>query len=134
MALKDFVIPRRTITVGTTPIALRGLTFADLGVLVADHRGEFVAAGKIIAESGENMGALASVLAQVAPGIVAHAIALAADEPDAAETVASLPAPVQLDALLAVGELTFTDPGAVPKFLAGLGALLRAGTKAMQIR
>lgn len=134
MALKDFVIPRRTLQVGTTEVALRGLTFADLGVLVAEHRDEFVAAGNIIGASKDNMASLASVLAQVAPRIVAHGIALAADEPEAAEVVATLPASVQLEALLIVGELTFTDPGAAPKFLAGLATLLRAGTSAMGMR
>lgn len=134
MALKDFIIPRRTLQVGTTEVTLRGLTFADMGVLVAEHRDEFVAAGNIIGASKDNMASLASVLAQVAPRIVAHGIALSADEPEAADVVASLPAPVQLEALLIVGELTFTDPGAVPKFLAGLASLLRAGTSAMGLR
>jgi hypothetical protein len=134
MALKDFILPRRTLQVGTTEVALRGLTFADLGVLVAEHRDEFVAAGNIIGAAKDNMASLASVLAQVAPRIVAHGIALAADEPEAADAVATLPAPVQLEALLIVGELTFTDPGAVPKFLAGLATLLRAGTSAMGMR
>ena len=134
MALKDFVLPRRTLQVGTTDVSLRGLTFADMGVLVAEHRDEFVAAGNIIGTSKDNMASLASVLAQVAPRIVAHGIALSADEPEAADVVASLPAPVQLEALLTVGELTFTDPGAVPKFLAGLATLLRAGTSAMGMR
>lgn len=131
MALKDFVLPRRTLQVGTTEVTLRGLTFADMGVLVAEHRDEFVAAGNIIGASKDNMASLASVLAQVAPRIVAHGIALAADEPEAVDAVATLPAPVQLEALLIVGELTFTDPGAVPKFLAGLASLLRAGTSAL---
>lgn len=134
MALKDFIIPRRTLQVGTTEVTLRGLTFADMGVLVAEHRDEFVAAGNIIGASKDNMASLASVLAQVAPHIVAHGIALAADEPEAADAVATMPAPVQLEALLIVGELTFTDPGAVPKFLAGLATLLRAGTSAMGMR
>lgn len=130
MALKDFIIPRRTLQVGATEVTLRGLTFADMGVLVAEHRDEFVAAGNIIGASKDNMASLASVLAQVAPRIVAHGIALAADEPEAVDAVATLPAPVQLEALLIVGELTFTDPGAAPKFLAGLTSLLRAGTSA----
>lgn len=131
MALKDFVISRRTLPVGTTEVSLRGLTFSDLGVLVAEHREEFMAAGRIISASGENMGSLASVLAQTAPGLVAHAVALAADEPDARDVVGQLPLPVQLEAILAVGELTFTDPGSVPKFLAGIASLLRAGTSAL---
>ena len=41
--------------------------------------------------------------------------------------------PVQLDALIAVGKLTFTDEGAVPKFLAGLGGMLRAGASAAKM-
>jgi len=79
------------------------------------------------------MGSLASVLAQTVPDLAAAVIALASDEPDAVDVVRSLPLPVQLDALIAVGKLTFTDEGAVPKFLAGLGGMLRAGASAAKM-
>ena len=90
--------------------------------------------GQVIAkQDAENMGSLASVLAQTVPDLAAAVIALASDEPDAVDVVRSLPLPVQLDALIAVGKLTFTDEGAVPKFLAGLGGMLRAGASAAKM-
>lgn len=130
MSLKNYRTPKQSIALPDgTEFPVRGLTFHDLGTLLGDHRDEFLAAGQIIAKQGaENMGSLASVLAQTVPDLAAAVIALASDEPDAVDVVRSLPLPVQLEALLAIGKLTFTDEGAVPKFLAGLGAMLRAGT------
>lgn len=58
-----------------------------------------------------------------APGFVANVIALAAGEPDHAKTAAKLPAPVQVDVLLAIGDLTFSDVG-LKKSLETIAALL----------
>ncbi len=132
MALLDYKAPRATIALpGGSSFDVRGFTFNDLSLLVAEHRQEFMAAGEIIAKNADNMGSLAAVLCETTPALVASAIALAADEPDAAATVRTLPMPVQLDALLEIGRLTFTDEASVPKFLAGLTALVRAGTTAL---
>ena len=135
MSLKNYRTPKQSIALPDgTAFNVRGLTFHDLGTLLEDHRDEFLAAGQIIAkQDAENMGSLASVLAQTVPDLAAAVIALASDEPDAVDVVRSLPLPVQLDALIAVGKLTFTDEGAVPKFLAGLGGMLRAGASAAKM-
>ena len=135
MSLKNYRTPKQSISLPDgTAFNVRGLTFHDLGALLENHREEFLAAGSVLAkQDAENMGSLATLLAQTVPGLAAVVIAHAADEPDASEMVSTLPLPVQLEALLAIGKLTFTDEGAVPKFLAGLGAMLRAGTSAAKM-
>ena len=112
---------------GTT-LSLRGLSFADLSRLVIDHREDFLAVVSTVQTSDEpDMGALAAKLAQAAPGLIAKVIALACDEPTLQDAAAALPGPVQLDCLMAVGKLTFSEPGAFPKFMANLTGLLPAG-------
>jgi hypothetical protein len=132
MSLRKYQSPRREITLpdGST-FPVRGLSFLDLSKLVMSHRDEFVAAGKIIAANKDDMGTLALVLAQTLPGLIATAVAVAADEPDRTNVIESLPLSVQLDAILAVGELTVQDANSIPKILAGLARILRAGTSAM---
>ena len=39
----------------------------------------------------------------------------------------ALPGPVQLECVMAVGKLTFSEPGAFPKFMANLTGLMQAG-------
>jgi hypothetical protein len=132
MSLRNYQAPRRDVPLpdGST-FSVRGLTFLDLSKLVMSHRDEFVAAGKIITANKDDMGTLALVLAQTLPGLIASAVAAAADEPDLTGVIESLPLPVQLDAILAVGELTVLDANSLPKILAGLARILRAGTSAM---
>jgi hypothetical protein len=121
--LSSIVIPRHTVEAGVGTFAVRGLTFADLSRLVADHRAEIEEATEIVTASGDDMGAIAAAIAGKLPRLASAVIACAADEPDMASTAALLPIPVQLDALVAVGRLTFADEGALPKFLANLQSL-----------
>jgi hypothetical protein len=132
MSLRKYQSPRREITLpdGST-FPVRGLSFLDLSKLVLTHREEFVAAGKIVSANKDDMGTLAAVLAQTLPGLVASAVAVAADEPDLTSVIESLPLSVQLEAILAVGELTVRDANSIPKILAGLARMLRAGTSAL---
>jgi len=112
---------------GTT-LSVRGLSFHDLSRLVVDHRADFIAVmEQIQASEAAEMGGLVQSIASTAPALVAKVIALACDEPDLVDAAATLPAPVQLEVVLAVGHLTFTEPGALPKFLAGLTSLLSSG-------
>lgn len=132
MALRDIVIARKEVAVGAASFSVRGLSFSDISTLVIAHKDQLIKASQIVQESDSaDMGALASALAQAVPELLAHAVALAADEPDCIALVQALPCPAQLDALMAVGELTFSDPGAVPKFLADLGSVMRGTTAAM---
>ena len=73
MSLKSYRAPKQNIALPDgTEFSVRGLTFHDLGALLEDHRDEFLAAGQIIAkQDAENMGSLASVLAQTVPDLAA---------------------------------------------------------------
>jgi hypothetical protein len=128
MALRDLVVARKSVSVMGTDLSVRGLSFHDLSRLVVDHRADFVAVMEQIQGSdAAEMGGLVQSIASTAPALVAKVIALACDEPDLAEAAASIPMPVQLELVLAIGELTFTEPGALPKFLASLTGLLAKG-------
>lgn len=131
MALRDFRVARREVSVGDTSLSLRGLSFAHLCLLLQEHHQAMTEAFAIVRDAdAEDMGSLASAIAQAAPALVAHAIALAADEPDARDAAADLPADVQLTCLLVLAELTFTDPGALPKFMAAITSLMSKAASA----
>lgn len=121
--LASFKIPRETVSTPHGTFDVRGLTFTDLSRLLLDYRDDLTAAAEIVAEAGDDLAAVAAAVAGKLPRLTAGVIACAADEPDFAGTAAMLPIPVQLDALIAIGRMTFTDEGAVPKFLANLQTL-----------
>ena len=123
--LSSIQIPRETINTSIGDFAVRGLTFTDLSRLLIDHREDLTAAADIVAEAGDDLAAIAQAVAVRLPKLAAGAVACAADEPDFAGTVAMLPITVQLDALIAIGRMTFTDEGALPKFLANLQMLTK---------
>ena len=135
MGLRDVAIARAVIPAGGTTLSVRGLSFADLSRLVIDHRDDFIAAVATVRGSDAvDMGAMAAEIARMAPGLVAKVIALACDEPDLTEAAGSLPAPEQMDVLMAVGKLTFVEPGAAPKFFASLTGLLEQGRQQIPTR
>ena len=129
MALKDIVIARKGIPESNPAFQVRGLSYADLSRLVIDHKGDILEIVNIIKTSNaENMGALAFEVAQTFPSVMASLIALAADEPGEAESVLTLPLTIQTEALMAIGDLTFTEPGAFPKLIASLKGLIQRGS------
>lgn len=128
--LSHIKIPRYTVDAGVGTFDLRGITFADLSHIVANHRADLAQAAGIVAEAGEDMAVIAEAIATRLPRLAAAAIACAADEPGAEDTAAQLPLPVQLEALVVIGRLTFADEGAVPKFLSNLQMLMGGLQKA----
>jgi hypothetical protein len=71
--------------------------------------------------------ALSRAVAEIAsklPALVAKAVALCADEPDAWKTVLRLPVPVLLDTLLTIGRLTFHDAAAVANLQTGINTIM----------
>jgi hypothetical protein len=74
-----------------------------------------------------------SKLAIELPELVAQVIAFAADEPDAAVVVARLPLPVQLEALMAIGRLTFDGEESIKNFVSGLVTLMTSVKRAVEI-
>lgn len=124
MALSDIIFEQATVKAGNQSFTVQGLSLADLTTLLTEHRADFMAAIALFEQHQDNPTEFAVQVTQVLPRLVAAAVALAAGEPGEVKVVERLPAPVVLDAVMAVGRLTFTDPLALPNFLANLTGLL----------
>lgn len=131
MALKDIPVPTQKVTVRGEEVTLRGLSARDVLTLLLEHREDMdalVAQAQDVGtdEAMANAESMVLGLLRDAPELVAKAIALAADEPDAAEVVARLALPDQLELIMAVGRLTFEEAGGVKKFLENVVVVMRA--------
>ena len=138
MALKDYQAPaKRTIKFPGGEFEVRGLNFADVTRLLASRKDEMVLATiefRAMTEDGAEPDTdtiLAHMMA-VVPDLLLDAIAYAADEPDSVGVARALPPEVQINALLAIGDLTFRDPGAIPDFLVGVTKILKAMASNLQ--
>lgn len=129
--LADIQIETRKIVFRGGEFAVRGVTFATVARLVSvgqraeleraiDQLGDLKDAGQ-----EQLIGALAGIVTQL-PKLAAMVIAEAADEPGEWEKVTKLPMPVQLEALLEVGKLTFDGADSVKNFVRGLFELMTA--------
>lgn len=127
MALSDFTPDTEEVVIknGVT-FAVRGLSFNDISKIIRVHyhdlEGLFdmyeAAAGKGGDITALAAGRFATTIISDAPGIVAHIIALAADEEAQLEKVQMLPLLSQYDALVKIGRLTFSDVEEVKKIFA----------------
>lgn len=133
MAIKDFYVESREIICGSTSFKVEGLSFDHLVRLFTEARDEMLGALDLydgLAESGEvNTMALAMAAIEKFPDLVAKLIALAAGEPGTEALVRKMAFPVQMDALVAVAELTFTETDSLKKFLAHLSLLMESAKK-----
>lgn len=105
-----------------------GLSLNHMTVLVREHFPDLDAIFDLF-QNVETMNRadfepLALSIISNAPGFAANVIALAAGE-GSAEDAERLPAPIQLRALLDIGELTFAEVGGVGKALEMVTSLLR---------
>jgi hypothetical protein len=118
---------RNVLLGGGNSFAVRGLSLNDVAVLIRTHFPDVEALFDLFDGvedmQAEQMQALALSLLSNAPGFVANVIALAAGEGDASDAE-RLPAPVQVQALFDIGELTFTEVGGVKKSLETIASLL----------
>ena len=132
MALSDIIIPSEDIAVGKSSFSVRGLNADDVAHLFLSNRADverFAALWQI--HDGEvTQDFIAAVLKEV-PALVAQAIACAADEPAEWEKARKLSIPVQLQAINAVGRLTFEGVG-VKKFLEGALLFMQGMTAGFQ--
>jgi hypothetical protein len=133
MSLKDIVLPKETVEFSGGTFAVRGLSFNDVLTLVNDHRPaieplflQAISGGLPTGDQFE----LGMMLVEKAPDVVAQAVALAADEPDAAEMFKKLPIDVQLDAIERVMRVTFALVGDPKKFVQTLLRIVES-TKAV---
>lgn len=113
---------------------VRGLSDEDLVKLVRDNDESLNKAFDVVQGiSGENPEDLTNTnavefgkaLLEAVPELVAQMIALAADMPDKAPVVRKMPAPIKLQALTAVWELTVIDTGGLESFLEQVLGLMK---------
>lgn len=128
MGLKDLKLPTAQVVIpGNDPIVVRGLSTVEIEVLIREHRNTAVALFdqfKTQAANSENPISTGLEILQMAPELIARAIAMAADEPDAADVVLKLPTSVQLTLAGQVLALTLTVEGDLGKLMGLLMANL----------
>jgi hypothetical protein len=129
MALADFQPASHEVKLQGGSFRVMGLSLTSISRLVEYHLDDLEAlfnflknADKIKADA--DMRPIALALVQHAPGLVANIIALAAGEPDSAKQAEQIPAPIQVDLLMKIGDLTFTEAGGVKKSLEMVATLL----------
>lgn len=135
MALSDYTPESREVIVkGKALFSVEGLSLGGLEQLVRTHMPDLESVFDIII-LGEKPGqtltaslvAIATGIVSRAPGLASNIIAVACTEPTTEELVKQarrLPFPVQVDALIKIGELTFEENGGVKKSLESLVTLL----------
>lgn len=130
MALKDFVIERRIYTLpGGATVEVRGLAPDDIAACLLESPEESKQVVDEMAEAGnDGASALVSLIPRF-PALVARVIAMCADEPDSVDFARRLPLPTQVEIILGIYEMTFTEPDALGKFLDNLVRLLNGVTK-----
>lgn len=129
MALADFQPARHEIKLKGGSFHVEGLSLEAISRLIQQHLDDLEALFTLFEKSNQlsadaDMRGIATALVQTAPGLVANIIALGAGEPDMAPKAAKLPAPVQIDVLMTIGDLTFSETGGIKKSLETIAALL----------
>lgn len=130
MALSNIIAASKTITYNGESFDVRGLCFDDITETLLDHEAEVEEAFALFDEHKNERGdvdvasALPAIVRKL-PVLVSSLVARAAGEPDAAPNFAQLPMTLQLDATIAVWNLTFTEPDSLKKFLAQLTTFLQ---------
>jgi len=137
MGLADFQCEFRTVSGKGGSFHVYGLSLSDIAPIIRQHF-EDIDALWSIAESAldgraeltqGDIGRIAVALCEQAPGFVANVIARATREKadNIFDVAASLPAPLQIEALLSIIDLTFDEVGGVKKALESVARLLKTG-------
>jgi len=126
--LKDCVITRRKITFEGGEFELRGVSLPDISAAIMEHREAVDRVAEILRRTrADDLTTTVDVLIDVireSPYLSAFLICSCADEPDAYSAAFHLPLTVQIEALRAIGELTFSDAEALKKLIADVRGLL----------
>lgn len=129
MPLAGYQPETRIVKAGKTAFEVRGLALNDVAVLIREHFPDLDAIVDLVSDFGAittaDMQPIVAAIVSQTPGLAANIIALAAGEGDASDAE-KLPGPVQMKALLDIGELTFTDVGGMGKAWETVAALLRS--------
>jgi len=135
MALSDYKPESRQVSVKGKPLfVVEGLSLDTLAVLVKTHMPDFDAIFEIVMAGekanepfADHLQRVSQSIVMQAPGLAANIIAIASTEElteDLVRSARSLPFPVQVDALMNIGELTFEEVGGIKKAMESLMALL----------
>lgn len=124
MSLADYKPETKTIKTRAVTFEVRGLSFTDISALIRLHYTDLEALFTIYEQEGVTGGMnsvsiarYATGLMKDAPGLVSHIIARAADEPELVDVAGRLPLLAQVDALKAIGQLTFEEVGGAKKLM-----------------
>lgn len=141
MALSDFTPVRQTVQFEGGEVDVRGLALDDVALLMKQHLPDIDTLVDVFVQQTRKTDEEAMDLDNIihhaigalrtAPGLVAHTIALASDEPDHVDIARSLPLPVQIQLVREIVELTFREAGGPKNFLASLSHLIRGLTPTM---
>lgn len=134
MALVDYKPESREIKFKGGSFAVEGLSLSKIAILISRNLDDMeklfgltegVLAGKTQFTEAD-LGEVAKILAVEMPVFVAQIIAHASgdDSPEAVKAAIRLPAPLQIEALIAIGDLTFSEVGGVKKFFDSITTLL----------
>lgn len=130
MSLANFKPESRVVKGKNYELTVRGLCLEDLSGLLRTHMADLEHVFDLYEKQGADslstvaLGKFVLALVKDAPGLVAHAIALACDEPQFVENAAKLPFMAQVNALKDIGALTFEEVGGVKKFVENLSQLV----------
>lgn len=100
-------------------LVVRGLSLTDVSRIIVDHKEDldFLFDDKTKEAVKDDPKAFGWKLVSQFPVLASKLVALAADMPDRAGEVMNLPAPVQLNAIEAIYQLTVEDNGGLQDFL-----------------
>lgn len=132
MGIADYQPQRLSIPVKglDEPMRVRGLSLDDVAVLLNEYMPDVDTLFELYDVGVNDSTKVAATaqfaikLAQQAPALVSHLIALAADEPAATAAIRRMPMTVHVEALKAVALLTFEEAGGARKFFESLKMLL----------
>lgn len=135
MALSDYTPECRTVMHNGKPLFnVEGLSLETLAVLVKTHLPDLEAVFDIVLKGEredetyvDQLSRISTGLALSAPGLVANLIAVSSGEElteDLVRIAGRLPFPVQVQALMDIGSLTFDEAGGIKKSIESLMILL----------
>jgi len=127
--LKDCVIARRKISFEGGAFEIRGVSLPDISAAIMEHREALDRVADILRNQAEmnDFDSMIEILIDVireSPYLAAFLICSCADEPDAYSAAFHLPLTVQVEALRAIGDMTFQDAEALKKLIADVKGLL----------
>jgi len=136
MTLRNLTIPKAVILVGDDPFTVSGVTASQVFALYRRHKDDLSTlfdnlSGRTTIEAGDVLNSVEGIIAMF-PDLVGEVIVLAhgvsPDSPELDEEIAiarSLPITVQVEALMKIGELTFSPEMPPKKFFGLLVAMIQ---------